>query len=221
MLKNLILGVLTTVLAVFGLFVPTVGATAGSPAGNNGTVKINNELAPDEIPNNHPHVGCTFTVEFYNYEKGDYNAEVHFALQSPTVDGRTLTVKSGNLKPFIGADAAGGGTDLDASERYTLGFTGDPHPQQGYHVKVTVNAPKSNGSDRKQKVFWVKPCAETVAQNTENENESNPQVLGKSTTQMPEILPETGNEITPILAAGLTTSAIAYTAHSRRSKRSV
>jgi hypothetical protein len=32
------------------------------------------------------------------------------------------------------------------------------HPQQGYHIKVVVNAPGSIGDDRKMKVFWVEEC---------------------------------------------------------------
>ncbi len=32
------------------------------------------------------------------------------------------------------------------------------HPQQGYHVKLTIHAPGSQGADTKHKVFWVEPC---------------------------------------------------------------
>ncbi len=34
----------------------------------------------------------------------------------------------------------------------------DPHPIQGYHVKLTVNAEGSQGADVKHKVFWVEGC---------------------------------------------------------------
>ncbi|MEV4261248.1 hypothetical protein [Kribbella sp. NPDC049584] len=134
-------------------------AVAGShnPPGNNGTVKIEGADIQSGPPDNNPHQGCTFSVEFYNYDKGDYNATVTFEDQAPTKDGG-LQVVSGNLHPFIGEDAAGGGTDLDAREVYTLKFTGQPQPQQGYHVKLTVNAPGSIGNDVKHKVFWVQGC---------------------------------------------------------------
>jgi hypothetical protein len=36
---------------------------------------------------------------------------------------------------------------------YLTGVT--PHPVQGFHVKVTVHAEDSIGSDTKYKVFWV------------------------------------------------------------------
>ena len=32
------------------------------------------------------------------------------------------------------------------------------HPEQGYHVKLKVNAPGSIGKDTKFKVFWVVGC---------------------------------------------------------------
>ena len=65
---------------------------------------------------------------------------------------------------FIGEDDnSGGGSEagLDASETYDLtsalaGF--EPHPQQGWHVKLTVNNDGSQGADVKHKVFWVSGC---------------------------------------------------------------
>jgi hypothetical protein len=64
---------------------------------------------------------------------------------------------------FIGEDDnSGGGSEagLDASETYTLDLTGiEPHPNQGVHVKLTINAEGSQGADVKHKVFWVTGCA--------------------------------------------------------------
>ena len=66
---------------------------------------------------------------------------------------------------FIGEDDnSGGGSEdgLDASETYTLDFTGiEPHPKQGFHVKLTINAEGSQGADKKHKVFWVTGCPPT------------------------------------------------------------
>ena len=61
-------------------------------------------------------------------------------------------------------DNSGGGSEvgLDASKTYTLDLTGiTPHPQQGFHVKLTVNAEGSQGADVKHKVFWVEGCGPT------------------------------------------------------------
>ncbi|MDQ4085729.1 MAG: hypothetical protein M3165_07920, partial [Actinomycetota bacterium] len=107
-------------------------------------------------------MACTFQVDFYNYGYGDYWADVDFALQSPTRTDRTISVSSGDSRVRIGDDRPGGGTDLDGEETYTLGFTGTPHPKQGYHVKLTIDAPFSQGARVKHKVFWVRPCPPTA-----------------------------------------------------------
>jgi len=138
-----------------GALVLATGATAQDPQGNNGTVKIDGQPI-DDIPNNDPHVGCRFRVDFYNYDKDVGNAEVTFEMKAPTKDV-DLSV-DGDTSPDIGEDGAGGGNDLDAAVPYTLTFDGDPHPQQGFHVKLIVNAPGSIGNDVKHKVFWVEDC---------------------------------------------------------------
>jgi hypothetical protein len=145
--------------AGFAVAVATAGgpAVAADPQGNNGTVKID-ALPFDTAPDNQPHVGCKFQVDFYGFDKGNYNATVTFEGQSPTGPGVRLLTN----KVFIGQDAAGGGTDLDAQHTYNLSSVlsrlGAPQPHQGYHVKLTVNAPGSQGADVKHKVFWVSPC---------------------------------------------------------------
>jgi hypothetical protein len=63
---------------------------------------------------------------------------------------------------FIGGDdhsGGGGEAGLDARQTYRLDFTGiTPHPMQGFHVKLTVNAEGSQGADTRHKVFWVTGC---------------------------------------------------------------
>lgn len=210
MLKKLWISLaVSTLLLVAGLNL-TTNATAqnGNPPGNNGVIKINDEAVSDSIPNNDPHVSCEFRVEFYNYDQGDYRANVNFDLHAPTAsDNHSLSVTTGNLNPFIGGDVAGGGTDLDASETYKLTFTGDAHPEQGYHVKVTVTAPGSQGSDKKHKVFWVEPCPP----------ETTPDVLGDTTT-LPSVLPNTGGSLLPAIGASLGTAGLAYKLRLRRFK---
>ena len=136
------------------------GGGNGDPAGNNGTVKIAPLGEMDSIPNNTPHPGCTFQVEWYGYDEGaDIVSTVSFAMQAPTKDVALAVDGPGSV--FVGGDpASGAGTDtgLDGREAYTLSFTGEPHPKQGYHVKLTVATPRSKGNDTKTKVFWVEPC---------------------------------------------------------------
>lgn len=130
----------------------------GDPAGNNGTVKIAGPGDAVGHPSNNPQPGCTFLVEWFGFDQGaDVVSTVTFAPQAPTSD----VVLSGTApaQVFVGGDPAGGGTDLDGRQAYTVTFQGEPHPQQGYHVKLTVATPYSLGNDTKSKVFWVEPCA--------------------------------------------------------------
>src|SRR5512132_4544925 len=136
------------------------GASAANPPGNNGTVKID-DTPFDDLPNNEPHVGCVFQVDFYGYDEGDLNATVTFEAQPPTQrEGDDQVLLTDTV--FIGEDDnSGGGSEagLDASETYTLDFTGiTPHPVQGFHVKLTIHAEGSQGADVKYKVFWVTGC---------------------------------------------------------------
>ena len=138
-------------------------AAVADPPGNNGTVKIAQLGDFDKIPNNAPHVGCTFDVEWYGFDEGpDLFSTVSFAEQAPTT-GVGLSV-DGPARVFVGGDPATGAgtpTGLDAKATYTLSFTGAPHPQQGYHLKLTISTPRSNGNNTKSKVFWVKGCEPT------------------------------------------------------------
>jgi hypothetical protein len=125
------------------------------PPGDNGTIKIDGTDF-DDHPNNEPHVGCVFQVEFYGFDEGDLTATVTFEAVPPTTGGVLLTDEV-----FIGEDPAGGGTDLDANPTYDLdgALAGiPPHPVQGHHVRLTVHAEGSQGADTKHKVFWVEDC---------------------------------------------------------------
>jgi hypothetical protein len=133
-------------------------ASSGDPAGNNGTIKIDG-LPFDDAPDNEPHPGCIFQLDFYGFDAGPLDADVSFEAIAPTAGGVVRT----DVVP-IGEDShAGGGSEagLDASRTYDLrsdlaGIT--PHPKQGWHIKVTVHADGSQGADVKHKVFWVQDC---------------------------------------------------------------
>src|SRR5512132_2437819 len=157
--KALWLIVLTAVVLA-GVAVAQRASAAPNPPGNNCTVKID-DTPFDDLPNNEPHVGCVFQVDFYGYDQGDLHATVTFEAQPPTQrEGDDQVLLTDTV--FIGEDDnSGGGSEagLDASQTYTLDFTGiTPHPVQGFHVKLTVNAEGSQGADTKHKVFWVTGC---------------------------------------------------------------
>jgi hypothetical protein len=151
------------VVAVAVVLTATVTSLAGlasaapNPPGNNGTIKID-DTPVDDAPDNEPHVGCSFQVDFYGYDEGDLDATVTFEAHPPTGERQLLLTDT----VFIGEDDnRGGGSEagLDASQTYTLDLTGiEPHPLQGVHVKLTINAEGSQGADVKHKVFWVTGC---------------------------------------------------------------
>jgi hypothetical protein len=143
----------------------TPQATAGDPPGNNGTVKIARVGDLDRIPNNTPHPGCSFEVQWYGFDGGaDVVSAVSFTPQAPT--GDVSIAVDGPTSVPVGEDAASGAgtaTGLDAVATYQLSFTGGAPAKQGYHVRLTVATPRSLGNDTKTKVFWVEPCAGTAA----------------------------------------------------------
>ena len=149
---------------VLGLGAAAVTASADpgnghNPPGNNGVVKVDGEDF-DSIPNNQPHVGCEFRIDFYDFDEGDLDAEVIFDSHAPTADVALSGDEPSTV--FVGEDPAGGGSqDIDAHQTYTLAFDGAAHPQQGYHVRLTIKAPDGQGPDAdvKHKTFWVTGCA--------------------------------------------------------------
>jgi hypothetical protein len=157
--------------AVVGLVIGGLGAgalfwalpgNAGAgltAAGNDGTFRIDGEEF-DTHPDIEPHVGCVFRVDFYGYDEGDPNADVTFDVWP--LSGRMVTIVKDTV--FIGQDDnSGGGSEagIDAEATYDLSpwlADFEPHPQQGWHVKVMVTADGSQGADVKRKTFWGSGC---------------------------------------------------------------
>lgn len=166
--------------AATALSAGAVGAQAADPPGNNGTVKVDG-VEFDSHPDNEPHVGCVFEIDLYGYDEGDLDATVTFDAVAPTGDEELLTDDFA-----IGEDPAGGGTDLDAAEEYDLTealASIEPHPVQGWHVKLTVHADGSQGADTKFKVFWVSGCGSTPPTTTPGSTTTT--VPGSTTTVPP------------------------------------
>jgi hypothetical protein len=127
---------------------------ANNPPGANGTVKIDGQPF-DTAPDNQPHVGCVFQVDFYNFDKGNYNAKVQFDIHPPS--GKDRVIRQDTV--FVGQDIAGGGRDLDAERTYDLNMDvlARERHKQGFHIKLTVEAPGAGGKiAKKSKVFWAK-----------------------------------------------------------------
>jgi len=154
-----LIGMVAGALFLVGTIPGRAAADPGGPAGNNGTVKIDGTDF-DSHPDNEPHVGCVFQVDFYGYDLGQLFADVTFEVHPPT--GNEVILEDDDI--FIGEDdnsGGGSGAGLDASRTYdltTLLAEFEPHPEQGWHVKLTVNADGSQGADVKHKTFWVTGC---------------------------------------------------------------
>ena len=142
--------------ALVALAAVATAALGADPKGANGTVKLDGRPF-DTHPDNQPHVGCIFQVDFYGFDKGNYNAKVTFTIHPPSGKGRTIRTDT----VFVGEDRAGGGTDLDAQRTYDLNmdvFARERH-KQGFHIKLLVEAPGAGGKiAKKQKVFWARDC---------------------------------------------------------------
>ena len=126
--------------------------------GGSGIVKLDRKPF-DQAPNNEPHVGCTFQLDFYNYPEG-VTARYSFSLWHPT---GPADLDGGNGHLVLDDDPAGGGQDLDGEATVELGAAlnesgVEPHHHNGWHVKLVVRARHTSGPDQKQKVFWVRAC---------------------------------------------------------------
>ncbi|HEX4903967.1 MAG TPA: hypothetical protein VFU93_00855 [Acidimicrobiales bacterium] len=159
MLKRALAALGTTLLSALVLASPAA-ADGDAPAGNNGHIKID-DVAMDDGNENVPHPGCTFVVDFFGYDVGTRTATLTFEGQAPTgggellVDTWTFEVTSRET-----------GNELNASRTVDLSsaLAGiEPHPLQGWHVKLTVHVDGARGADVKHKVFWVSECAELPA----------------------------------------------------------
>jgi hypothetical protein len=157
--------------AGFAMLMMTASAAlaGNNPPGNNGTVKVDG-VDIDSIPENAPHQGCIFQIEFRGYDQGNLNATYSLDAQPPS--GNDINITSGTT--FIGEDPAGGANDLDATVVINLDGSNltdlIEQPQQGFHLKLTVHADGSIGNDTKYKVFWVTGCPTYPLQPTQQVN---------------------------------------------------
>ena len=124
-------------------------------ASNPGTVKIDG-IPFDQVPNNEPHPGCLFQLQFFGFPTGT-QVSYKFAVYPPTSNTNgpgTLIVPPGVVSATLPAQGAKK-LNLDTgaiSLQQGLANAGvTAHPIQGFHVKLTVNTP----GGKKYKVFWV------------------------------------------------------------------
>ena len=167
------------------------GGSTEDPAGNNGTFKVDG-LPFDDGLGNEPHVSCGFRLKFYGFDEGQ-TGDITIAGHAPSGSG----IVSQRDDVLISDDAAGGGpNDVDEVVTYTLDDLDlsslTAHPQQGYHVKVTLSTDTPGGV--KHKVFWIEPCA----------TEAPPAVGGTGTDTEVGGVDETTEDRTVVLGTKLT-----------------
>ena len=136
-----------------GLMAPV--PAGAEPGGNNGTVKVDGgDLNGNS---NEPHVGCDFSIEWFGFDPGAESTVV-FTMQSPTDDPATPGASASMQFGPIALDNNGNGAQSFSIYDLLKNFT--PQQNQGFHVKLEVQAPWSNGNDTKYKTFWVTGCQE-------------------------------------------------------------
>lgn len=131
-----------------------------NPPGNNGTVKIHS-VAGDLSHHNVAHVGCSFVVDFWGFDAGQ-TLNLSFVGQAPTGKGTPLAFVAPHGTSITSPDPAGGGNDFDGELPFiatadVLSVLGAPK-HNGYHVRLLVATHQGGG--KKQKVFWIAPCAQ-------------------------------------------------------------
>jgi hypothetical protein len=151
-------------LAVGAIALLSVGAlaapaSAANPPGNNGTVKVDSKEF-DTLPDNEPHAGCVFQIDYYGFDEGALSATASFYLMQPNEDRLVYTETV-----FIGQDDNGGGgsaAGIDREQEVNLGdellATGGD-ATTSYHVKLIVHAEGAANADTKSKTFWASGCA--------------------------------------------------------------
>ncbi|MFG2055185.1 LPXTG cell wall anchor domain-containing protein [Micromonospora sp. NPDC048930] len=144
-------------------------ALATDPAGNNGTVKIDNfDVDNHNDPNiaNRPHVGCDFQVRFFNFDEGQ-TAKITFTIHPPSGSGEEVIPSE--TKTISTTPAGGGSKDEDAVFTYHVSdwdlTSYKEQPKQGYHVKLTITSAGVPGGV-KHKVFWVPKCTTPTTPST-------------------------------------------------------
>jgi len=139
------------------LLLLTVSGLLSSPgiAANPGTVKIDG-VPFDLVQDNEPHPGCVFKLQFFGFPTGT-DVSYKFAVYPPTSNTNgpgTLIVPPGEVNLTLPAPGARKLNLNTGQINLQQGLTNagvSPHPQQGFHVKLTVTTPGGH----KYKVFWV------------------------------------------------------------------
>lgn len=172
-MKKLLLAALLGSVALL----PFAGANIAQadPPGNNGHIQLcetgtDFKDCSDALPQNDPFLGCSFDLQFFNYDEGDLSASYTVTSWAPTGNNSDVVASADDIA--IGGSPADG--SLDAQVVVSPDFTnadvtpqhfpaGPGRPEGDYaHVKVDIHADGSQGADVKHHTVWVRTdCGET------------------------------------------------------------
>jgi hypothetical protein len=133
---------------------------AGDP--NRGSVKVRSTGQEATTPRHEPKPGCEFWLHFHGFDADESRAFSLYAW-SPTGDGQqvyagTVTLEQARGNGYSAIYPSGRGLALEdlRSDAWPQGY--EPHPQQGWHLRLEVDGPK-------HKMFWI-DCDESIVEST-------------------------------------------------------
>lgn len=127
------------------------------PPGNNGHIQID-EFNPDGGRGNDPHVTCGLSVSFFGFDGGFQTASITVTPWAPTGGGTPYRTTYQLTNQTRTSGDQPDGTDSIAWSALAGSFAGITPAHQGYHARVEVAVPYSNGSDTKTHMVWIRPC---------------------------------------------------------------
>lgn len=157
-------------------------ATAGgdAPAGNNGTIKID-EFVMEGGNRNRPHVNCALSVSFFGYDSGTQSATITLTPWAPTRGGAPLRLTT----TWTTATRTGGNQFNKnvpiSGAQVSRAFQGVTPAKQGFHARIDVTVTGSQGADGKHKMVWISPCAGSGSTTTTSVTSTTPPGGGVTT----------------------------------------
>jgi len=175
-MRKLLIAAVVAAAAILPLHSAFAGEGQGGPPGNNGHIQLcetdtDFKDCSDAPPQNDPFLGCTFDIQFFNYDEGE-GLYADYEVVSWKGTGNNSDVVASGSDIFIGGDSNDGSLDAQVTVSPDFSnadvdpkwFPEGPGRPEGYyaHVKVNINAGGSQGADAKHHTVWVRyDCGDT------------------------------------------------------------
>jgi hypothetical protein len=139
----------------------------------------------DDHPDNQPHVGCVFQIDFYGFDQGDLNAEVTFEAQPPTLRRGTSAKccsRHGVHRPRTTTPAVERGGPRRLGDLHTGLHRHHPHERPGLPRQADRPRRRLLGADTKYRCFWVDGCGPGQSTTTTTSGAQRPRPRAATTT---------------------------------------